>query len=228
MTDVRHCRFLGEEVVGRLFFFVLGGAFEEQGARLEDAIGGVLALDYRLSAVTEHVGADTFIDYRQASPFIGDFEAKDELLRIPVDRLADHEAGDPDHPVRRPLSQQFLHGQVMGAGFLDVAQDQPYQDQQDDGSTHEILHPDKNNRPKDKKVRETEAEAVAFVVCHAIGLDTNGASSDYIQLYNGNKETLIESLGRIQKTASGILEAIMDKESQGETVGGKSCTAVAA
>ncbi len=68
-------------------------------------------------------------------------------------------------------------------------------------TAHEILHKNRDNMPKDKKVRETEAEAVAFVVCYGIGLDTNSASSDYIQLYNGDKETLMESLGRIQKTA---------------------------
>jgi len=95
-------------------------------------------------------------------------------------------------------------------------------------TAHEILHANKDNRPKDKKVRETEAEAVAFVVCHAIGLDTNSAISDYIQLYNGDKETLIDSLGRIQKTASEILEAVMDKESEGETADRESSVAVAA
>ena len=95
-------------------------------------------------------------------------------------------------------------------------------------AAHEILHKSRNNMPKDKKVRETEAEAVAFVVCHGIGLDTNSASSDYIQLYNGDKETLIKSLERIQKTASEILEAVVDKESEGEAVGGESRIVVAA
>jgi hypothetical protein len=70
---------------------------------------------------------------------------------------------------------------------------------------------------------------VAFVVCYAVGLNTNSASSDYIQLYNGNKKTLIESLERIQKTASEILEAvIINKESECETAGGESRLAVAA
>ena len=95
-------------------------------------------------------------------------------------------------------------------------------------TAHEIMHKEKDNMPKDKKVRETEAEAVAFVVCHGIGLGTNSASSDYIQLYNGDKETLMESLERIQKTASEILEAVMDKESGGDTVGKEKCMAVAA
>ena len=82
--------------------------------------------------------------------------------------------------------------------------------------------------PKDKKVRETEAEAVAFVVCHGIGLDTNSASSDYIQLHNGDKETLMQSLERIQKTAAEIIGAVMDKESGCETASGESRVAVAA
>jgi hypothetical protein len=51
-------------------------------------------------------------------------------------------------------------------------------------------------------VRETEAEAVAFVVCRAAGLECSTRSSDYIQLYAGDKEVLLESLEHIQKTAS--------------------------
>ena len=83
--------------------------------------------------------------------------------------------------------------------------------------------------PMEKKVRETEAEAVAFVVCHGIGLDVNCASSDYIQLYDGNKNTLMQSLERIQRTAVEILAAVMaDKESKCETGHKESCMAVAA
>ena len=79
---------------------------------------------------------------------------------------------------------------------------------------HENLHSDRDKMPKDRKIRETEAEAVAFVVCHGIGLDTNTASSDYIQLYNGDKKTLMQSLERIQRTASDILDAIMSSDKQ--------------
>ncbi len=95
-------------------------------------------------------------------------------------------------------------------------------------TAHEMLHLDPANRPKDKTVREAEAEAVAFVVCHGIGLDVNTASSDYIQLYNGDKETLVKSLERIQRTAAEILGAVMDKESEGEASGEGPCLAVAA
>lgn len=77
---------------------------------------------------------------------------------------------------------------------------------------HEILHQvDRKARPS-KTIRETEAEAVAFTVCHSIGLETGTASSDYIQIYNGDKATLLESLDRIQKAACTIIETINDPE----------------
>lgn len=72
---------------------------------------------------------------------------------------------------------------------------------------HECLHRGED-RPATKTVRETEAEAVAFVVCRAIGLDTGTASSDYIALYQGDTATLSASLDRIQKTAAEIIAAV--------------------
>jgi hypothetical protein len=59
-----------------------------------------------------------------------------------------------------------------------------------------------------KTVRETEAEAVAYIVCQAIGLDTNSAAADYIAIHQGDTKTLAASLERIQKTAAQIIEAI--------------------
>jgi antirestriction protein ArdC len=81
---------------------------------------------------------------------------------------------------------------------------------------HEMLHPkDAENRPS-KTVRETEAEAVAFVVSQAIGLDTSTAASDYIQVYQGDKGTLAESLDRIQQTATAIIQAVTETEDDTE------------
>jgi len=74
--------------------------------------------------------------------------------------------------------------------------------------SHEMLHQDPANRPKAKTVREAEAEAVAYAVCQGVGLDVNTASSDYIQLYDGDKKTLMASLERIQRTAAEILEGV--------------------
>ncbi len=73
---------------------------------------------------------------------------------------------------------------------------------------HELLHKGERRHDTTKTVRETEAEAVAFVVCQAIGLDSSTRSADYIQLYRGTTETLAESLDYIQKTATHILALI--------------------
>jgi len=60
-----------------------------------------------------------------------------------------------------------------------------------------------------KTVRETEAEAVAFVVSQAIGLDVNTASSDYCLTWGGDRATLAASLDHVQKTAREILKSII-------------------
>jgi len=81
---------------------------------------------------------------------------------------------------------------------------------------HELLHRGED-RPTGKTVRETEAEAVAFVVCQAIGLETGSAASDYIQIYDGKPETLAASLGRIQQVAAEIIAALQCPNEQALT-----------
>jgi hypothetical protein len=75
-------------------------------------------------------------------------------------------------------------------------------------TAHELLHKAERRTATTKTVRETEAEAVAFVVGKAAGLVTGFASADYIQLYHGNASLLAESLEVIQQTASVILAAL--------------------
>ena len=75
------------------------------------------------------------------------------------------------------------------------------------------MHRDERRSSTSKRSRETEAEAVAFVVCHAIGLETGSASQDYIQLYEGDAKLLTDSLAHIQKAATQILNAIGAEES---------------
>lgn len=75
-------------------------------------------------------------------------------------------------------------------------------------TAHELLHKADRRTATTKTVRETEAEAVAFVVGKAVGLVTGSASADYIQLYHGNASLLAESLEVIQQTASVILAAL--------------------
>jgi hypothetical protein len=71
-----------------------------------------------------------------------------------------------------------------------------------------MLHKAERRTTTTKVVKETEAEAVAFIVGKAVGLETGSASADYIQLYHGNASLLIESLEVVQQTAAVILAAL--------------------
>jgi len=73
---------------------------------------------------------------------------------------------------------------------------------------HEMLHRGERRTLTTKQVRETEAEAVAFVVCQSVGLRTGTASADYIQLWHGDANLLRESLEAVQHTAAVILGGI--------------------
>jgi hypothetical protein len=79
-------------------------------------------------------------------------------------------------------------------------------------TAHELLHKAERRNMTTQTVRETEAEAVAFIVGQAVGLEMGNASSDYIQMYAGNATLLAESLEVIQRTASAILRAIRPEE----------------
>ena len=73
---------------------------------------------------------------------------------------------------------------------------------------HEMLHKAERRTTTTKIVRETEAEAIAFVVGKAVGLEAGSASADYIHLYHGNASLLAESLEVIQQTSAVILAAL--------------------
>ena len=77
---------------------------------------------------------------------------------------------------------------------------------------HEVAHSDMHfgdrRNATSKRIRETEAESVAYVVCAAIGLDPGTSSTDYIGLYGGDAHLLIESLEYVRMTALRILNAI--------------------
>ena len=79
---------------------------------------------------------------------------------------------------------------------------------------HEMLHKSERRTLTTKTVRETEAEAIAFVVANAIGLQGGTASSDYIQLYHGNAKLLQESLEVVQRISAVILGALSPEDAQ--------------
>jgi len=77
---------------------------------------------------------------------------------------------------------------------------------------HETMHSEQDRRSGQlsKRQMEVEAEAVAFVVCAAHGIDCRDQSRDYIHLYNGDAKLLLQSMNRIQQTAATILD-LMEK-----------------
>ncbi len=81
-------------------------------------------------------------------------------------------------------------------------------------TAHELLHKAERRTMTTATVRETEAEAVAFIVGQAIGLEMGTASSDYIQMYAGNAALLTESLEVIQRTSAVILGAILAEDAR--------------
>jgi hypothetical protein len=78
--------------------------------------------------------------------------------------------------------------------------------------SHELLHSEQDRRSGQlsKRQMEVEAEAVAFVICTAHGIDCRDQSRDYIQLYNGDAKLLLQSMNRIQKTAAKILDLMQE------------------
>jgi len=76
-------------------------------------------------------------------------------------------------------------------------------------SAHELLHRREHPHQTSKTVRETEAEAMIFIVCLAINLETGSASADYIELYSGDRETFAESFSHIRDAASTILSRLL-------------------
>ena len=95
-------------------------------------------------------------------------------------------------------------------------------------TAHELLHKAERRTATTKTVRETEAEAVAFVVGKAVGLVAGTASADYIQLYHGNASLLAESLEVIQQTAGVILAALEPPIEDGATTDAAELAEVAA
>ena len=74
---------------------------------------------------------------------------------------------------------------------------------------HELLHRGERRQATTKRSRELEAESVAFVVCSAVGLDARQSSTDYIHLFRGDKQMLVESLQFIRQVSNDILSVLL-------------------
>ena len=74
---------------------------------------------------------------------------------------------------------------------------------------HSILHGDDGEQHEAKrKVREVQAEGVAFVVCKALGIDTDDYSFGYLAGWGGDTKEVLAELDVIRKTANAILDKV--------------------
>ena len=128
-------------------------------------------------------------------------EYRERLAKFIADQSIALEYSDDIAPARGTSSGgkiTLLPGQSSAEEFATLAHE----------VAHEMMHRNERRRSTTKRVRETEAEAVAFVVCSAIGLETGSAAQDYIGLYGGDAKLRSESLEYVQRTATQILNAI--------------------
>lgn len=75
---------------------------------------------------------------------------------------------------------------------------------------HEIAHAMLHTAKSDVKRREIEAESIAYIVCHRLGLDTASYSFHYIAGYSvgRDKKEMRQILDTIQKTACYLIDYI--------------------
>lgn len=136
----------------------------------------------------------------------GDPEDATERLKAFV--AANHIALEYDERIR-PAHGMSSGGKITLVPGLNAAEEFSVLTHE---TAHELLHRGNRRKETSRTVRETEAEAVAYVISTAVGLDPGTSSSDYIQLYSGDKDTLAESLGHVQRTATEILKAILPED----------------
>lgn len=70
---------------------------------------------------------------------------------------------------------------------------------------HELLHHRGQPRP-DRKIRETEADATAYIVCRHFGVTCD--ASDYLLMYDSDPQVLMARLDTIRLTAATIIDGI--------------------
>jgi hypothetical protein len=73
---------------------------------------------------------------------------------------------------------------------------------------HELLHTEKDRQTLSRTVKETEAEATAYVVCAHFGYEIT--SPNYIAMWSGDSALLQQRMNRIANVARQIIEAITE------------------
>jgi RNA polymerase sigma factor (sigma-70 family) len=70
------------------------------------------------------------------------------------------------------------------------------------------------------ELRQTQTEAVAYVVSRALGLEAQGAACNFLLHYDGHRGALAQSLAIIQETSAEILEELVPEERSSAGRGG--------
>lgn len=79
---------------------------------------------------------------------------------------------------------------------------------------HELLHQGEENGQLDRRTKELEAEAVAYVVCSHFGHDVK--APQYIALWQGDSEGIMARLESIRRAASRIISEVERHASEDE------------
>jgi hypothetical protein len=81
---------------------------------------------------------------------------------------------------------------------------------------HAILHGQGDGRPDNRELIELEAESVAFVVCAASGINSDGYSFGYVATWSGGGDEALAAIKasapRIQRAASQLINALHASE----------------
>jgi hypothetical protein len=131
-----------------------------------------------------------------------------------------------EYVIAQGITLEFDEGiaPALGATFGTTIRLLPGQTKAEEFTTlvHELAHVMLKHSERrseiTKTVRETEAEAIAFVVGKSVGLKTSTASADYISLYHGDAALLAESLELVQQTSAVILAAVQTEESVSQEI----------
>lgn len=83
---------------------------------------------------------------------------------------------------------------------------------------HAMLHQGEGAERGSRARCEMEAEAVAYVVACGAGLEPGSLSSDYLSAFGADRKALTASLERIRGAAGRMLEAVVDKREEAESL----------
>lgn len=148
----------------------------------------------------------------------------DDLPEAPVSRLLGSDPDDRYTQLRRvahslgfSVEEDYLAGEVNGDcdhGLRRIRVEVRNDERQQVKTlahelAHAILHANREQLTRERA--EMEAESVAYIVCHGLGIDSSEYSFGYVASWTGGgdeaRRAISESAERIQRAAKRILDA---------------------